>query len=216
MRASSFVALSSLLLLATPACAQDGSDQPPPDDFSDIEAEIQAESQETQDDSAEVEAPDAPGGDVAETLAFMGAIIDQLDPDATRTANGWELTIDNTQLAVVTDPNAGRMRIITPIAMVADLPEGGLLRLMQANFDTALDARYAVAQELVWGTFIHPLTSLTDRDFASGLLQTKTLADTFGTTFTSGALSYGGGDSNAIIDQQLEELLRELKKNDTI
>ena len=87
---------------------------------------------------------------------------------------------------------------------------------MQANFDTALDARYAIANGLVWGTFIHPLDSLTTRDFASGILQTKSLADTFGTTFSSGALSYGGGDSGAIIEDQLKELLDELEKRKTV
>ena len=107
------------------------------------------------------------------------------------------------------------MRVITPIAPVDALPEEALMRLMQANFDTALDARYAVGQGLVWGAFIHPLDSLTTRDFASGVLQTHTLAETFGTTFSSGALNYGGGDSGAIIDEQLKELLEELEQRAT-
>lgn len=118
-------------------------------------------------------------------------------------------------MLVVTDPNAGRMRIITPIALIAELPEGAMARLMQANFDTALDARYAIAQDLVWGAFIHPLDSLTQRDFASGILQTHSLGETFGTTFSSGAISYGGGDSGGIIAEQLKELLEELEKNGT-
>ena len=43
--------------------------------------------------------------------------------------------------------------------------------------------------------FIHPLGSLSERDFFSGLAQVITLAKTFGTTCSSGALSYGDGDS---------------------
>ncbi len=31
---------------------------------------------------------------------------------------------------------------------------------MQANFDTALDARYAIAKGALWSTFIHPLSDL--------------------------------------------------------
>jgi hypothetical protein len=201
------------------------------DDFSDIQQELEDADKDAEDNQAgdNGEASDTPetlpnpetdsGSVVAQSeegLARIAKVIDRVDDDATRDGNSWQLTIDERQMLVVTDVNAGRMRIMTPIAAIEDLPEGGLLRLMQANFDSALDARYAVAQDLVWGTFIHPLPSLTERDFASGLLQTKTVADTFGTTFSSGAITFGGGDSNAIITDQLEELLKELEKENAI
>lgn len=190
----------------------------PLDDFSDIEAERQAE-EAAQADSAQQEQPDG-GPEVSEeaqqALNAMAAVIVAIDPDARRQGNNWELTVDEARLLVVTDVVNGRMRVLSPIAAVEDLPEEALLRLLQANFDTALDARYAVAQNLVWATFIHPLQGLTSREFASGLLQTKSLTDTFGTSFSSGILSFGGGDSNAIIADQLEELLQELERDNTI
>jgi len=145
----------------------------------------------------------------------MGEVIAALDGEAERTGNNWQFTLEDRMMLVVTDTSQGRMRVITPIAPVDALPEGALQRLMQANFDTALDARYAVAQDLVWGAFIHPLDTLTTRDFASGILQTHALAQTFGTTFSSGALDYGGGDSGAIIDEQLKELLDSLENRET-
>ena len=144
-------------------------------------------------------------------MESIGEVIAALDADAERSGNNWQLTIDERTLLVVTDPANGRMRIITPIAEVEGLPDAALMRLLQANFDTALDARYAVAQGLVWGTFIHPLPTLEQRDFASGLLQVKSLADTFGTSFSSGLLNYGGGDSAGIIEDRLRELLEELE-----
>jgi len=184
--------------------AQDEERVPPPDfseDFSD---------------------PEAPADEAPEVAPEMQAVIDQmgevitaLDGEAERNGNNWQLTLEERMMLVVTDTNAGRMRIITPIAPVDALPEGAMERLMQANFDTALDARYAIGQGLVWGAFIHPLDSLTTRDFASGLLQTHTLGETFGTTFSSGAVNYGGGDSGAIIEDQLKELLDELEKRET-
>lgn len=198
------------------------------DDFSDIERELEDADKEDgetdsaggQDAPAIIPAPEAPSDSVTAqseaALERIAKVVDRVDKDATRDGNSWQLTIDDRQMLVVTDVTAGRMRIMTPIAAIEDLPEGGLLRLMQANFDSALDARYAAAQDLVWGTFIHPLPSLTERDFASGLLQTKTVADTFGTTFSSGAITFGGGDSNAIITDQLEELLKELEKENAI
>lgn len=150
------------------------------------------------------------------SLDMMEEVIGALDGEATRNGNNWQFTLEERMMIVVTDANAGRMRIITPIAEAGALPQEALERLMQANFDTALDARYAIGQGLVWGVFLHPLDSLTTRDFASGVLQTKSLADTFGTTFSSGALNYGGGDSGAILEEQLKELLEQLEKRETV
>ena len=188
------------------------------DDFSDIAGQREDNAQ-----SEDQAAPDAapPGNseldeETQAALDVIAAVVDQIDPDAKRNGNSWELTLEERKILVVTDVSAGRMRVMTPIAAADQLPDEGLMRLLQANFDTALDARYAVAQNLVWGTFIHPLKSLNARDFASGVLQTKALADTFGTTFSSGILSYGAGDSGAIIGEQLEELLKELEDRDSI
>jgi hypothetical protein len=166
----------------------------------------------------EEEAPAAPveiNPEVTAVLEQMDEVIKALDAKAMRTGNSWQFTLEERVMLVVTDTTAGRMRIITPIALIAELPEGAMARLMQANFDTALDARYAVAQDLVWGAFIHPLDTLTQRDFASGILQTHSIGETFGTTFSSGAISYGGGDSGAIFEEQLKDLLEELEKNST-
>lgn len=210
------------LMLVTPAAGQQAQSL---DDFSDVEATLEAEeggSENATPDAQETPQPDQQQGEEQAqtpseaTLNRIAAIIGTIDGEAKRTANNWELTIGEVQLVVVTDVAAERMRIITPIAETKGLTEDMLLRLMQANFDSALDARYAIANGLIWSTFIHPLPSLTDRDFASGLLQTKSLADSFGTTFSSGALTYGGGDSSAIIEDQLEELLKELEKQDAI
>lgn len=165
------------------------------------------------DEAAPETAPISP--EITAVLGQMDEVIKALDGKAVRTGNSWQFTLQDRVMLVVTDANAGRMRILTPIAVIADLPEGAMERLMQANFDSALDARYAVAQELVWGAFLHPLDTLTQRDFASGILQTHSVGETFGTTFSSGALTYGGGDSGAIYEQQLKELLEELEKNRT-
>lgn len=162
------------------------------------------------------EAPAAPAEVPPEIIAIleqMDQVIKALDAGAERTGNSWQFTLQERTMLVVTDTNAGRMRIITPIAMVEDLPDGAMQRLMQANFDTALDARYAVAQNLVWGAFIHPLDTLTQRDFAAGILQTHAIGETFGTTFSSGAISYGGGDSSAIYEEQLKALLEDIERN---
>ncbi len=214
--AATGMALSAGSVIAIAQSADQTDEAPPADDFSDIEAARQAE---------ENGAPPpvvTPDGDAEippermEALDNIAQVVAAIDSGAKRQGNNWELTIDDTQLLVVTDVTNGRMRIMTPIAPAESLPAEALMRLMQANFDSALDARYAIAQDLVWATFIHSLDDVSVREIASGMLQTKTLRDTFGTTFSSGALSFGGGDSNAIIGEQLQELLDQLEQDNTI
>lgn len=200
--------LLSIALLGATQLARAQENAQAPDDFSDLSDGAEASEGQAPDPS-EQPAPDPAR---LKALERIEAVIEALDPNAVRTANNWQFTLDESQVMVVTDVTNDRMRIITPIAMAAALSPEALRRLLQADFDSALDARYAIAQDLVWGTFIHPLESLTTREFASGVLQTKSLADTFGTSFSSGALTYGGGDSTTIIEEQLKELLEELEK----
>ena len=150
------------------------------------------------------------------TLERLEAIIMILDADAQRTGNGFTFRIDAGQARVittivVTDPAADRMRILVAIAEETVLSGDRMKRILQANFDSALDARYAIAQGVLWSTFIHPLSSLGDEEFLSGLSQTVTLAVTFGSTYSSGAMVFGGGDSQGILEDLMEEYLRRLK-----
>ncbi len=150
----------------------------------------------------------------AMTLDRLHAIIQKVDAEAKREGNSWQFTIAKRPMIVVSDPNADRMRIITPIANASALDAAMLERLMQANYDAALDARYALGQGLLWGVFIHPLSSLKERDFLSGLGQTVNVALSFGGSFTSGMFVYGGGDSNALHQEILDELMK--KQEETI
>ena len=129
----------------------------------------------------------------------MHDLLERIDPDLQGQLGSWAITFDSTRAQIITDENADRMRVIVPIIKVEDIEEGELLRLMQANFDSALDARYSVANGVVWSAFIHPLSPLSDEEFVSGLAQAMTAATTFGSTYSSGALIFRGGDSG---DQQ--------------
>lgn len=88
------------------------------------------------------------------------------------------------------------------------LDAGLMRRLLQANFDSALDARYAIANKLIWGVFIHPLSPLDNEQFASALVQVLNVATSFGTSFSSGQLTFGAGDSI----EENRKLMEELRK----
>lgn len=153
-------------------------------------------------------APDAEDAPPTVTAAIdLLTVVTMIDEDASITSNGATFEVDGTPVTLVFDVNADRMRLFTRVASSDGLSGAQLKRLMQANFDTALDARYAIAGGQVWSTFMHPLVSLSQDDFVSAIAQTVTLARTYGTTFSSGALSFGAGDSNAEIQKLLEGLL---------
>jgi hypothetical protein len=143
------------------------------------------------------------------TVEKLDKIIKQIDPKAVRTDNTWQFTVAERQVFLVSDPNADRMRAMSPIAQANTMTPEIYKRMMQANFDAVLDVRYAIAQDVVWSVFIHPLSKLDQEELLSGISQTVTATLTFGTTFSSGAAVYGGGDTNGIIQKQiLDELKR--------
>lgn len=134
----------------------------------------------------------------------LGLIIRKLDPEAEGQPGFWRFTVAKREVLVITDENANRMRIFTGVSEVKDIEEEQWVRLMQANFDSALDARYAIARGVLWSAFLHPLSTLDERDFVSGIAQVVNLAVTYGSTYSSGALTFGGGDSEGLIQELLE------------
>lgn len=142
------------------------------------------------------------------TMPRLGAIVRALDPEAQARGNMVQFTLADVPVLIVADPAADRMRAMVPIRAADGLEAEELMRLMQANFDTALDARYAVAQGRLWGVFIHPLSPLQKDQLLSGLAQTVGVALSYGTSYSGGALTFGGGDSNRIYRELLEELRR--------
>lgn len=144
----------------------------------------------------------------AMTSERMSAILLAIDPDAVQRGITTELSIDDVPIMVIVDERSDRMRAMVPIRSADGIEPEELQRMMQANFDTALDARYAVAQGRVWGVFIHPLSPLKREQLLSGLIQTVNVARSYGQAYTGGAQHFGGGDSNGIYRDLLEELLK--------
>ena len=147
------------------------------------------------------------GNSAVEAASRLRNIVQRIDPNAELLPNGATFRVQNIPVTLVYDINADRMRLISPASSIEELDAEMLVRLMQANFDTALDSRYALAGGILWATYLHPLSTLSSDQFGSGLGQTINLVATFGSTFTSGAIVFGGGDST----QQQRELIEELQ-----
>ena len=142
------------------------------------------------------------------TNQHLQTLIKRIDKNAQRQGDVWRLSIVHRQVTVITDEKANRMRIISPVTEINGIEPKTLYRLMQANFDTALDARYSIAHGIIWSAYIHPLAELTDEQFLQGVGQVVNLVMTYGTSYSSGLLVFGGGDSQDIQRRQLiDELL---------
>jgi hypothetical protein len=134
-------------------------------------------------------------------------LIEGIGDDVEGRPGHWQFTLQEFPTTVITDEKADRMRIIVPVAAISEVDSERLLRLMQANFDSALDARYSVARGVLWSAFIHPLSTLSEQQFVDGLAQTVNLAATYGTTYSSGALIFGGGDSKQEQNKYYREII---------
>ena len=95
-------------------------------------------------------------------------------------------------MTLVADERANRMRIITPVVEADQISPEQMLAISLSNFHLALDARYALGGNMLYSTYIHPLKELTAGQVESAVRQVSTLRLTFGTTYSSGEMSFGG------------------------
>lgn len=94
------------------------------------------------------------------------------------------------KMALLSDEEHNRMRIIAPITKYSELAPKIKDSLMHSNFHLALDARYAVSEDTLYSCFIHPLSTLTQEDLESALKQVSNLTLSFGKTYSSGQLDF--------------------------
>jgi hypothetical protein len=95
--------------------------------------------------------------------------------------------IDGISVYLISDPANDRMRIIAPISRVTGIDPRIFEILLRANFHSSLDARYAISEDVIFATYLHPISSLTPELIPSALAQVISLVKTFGTSFSSGA-----------------------------
>ncbi len=120
--------------------------------------------------------------------------------------NQWQMLYKDRLLICVTDENANRMRIISPISEIGKLEETELKNALVANFHTALDVKYAISDEYIWSVFIHPLKELTEEQVVDALSQVYYANLTFGGSYSSTTLVFPGNT------KKIEEPKTKVKK----
>ena len=125
------------------------------------------------------------------TIEKMDKILKAESKKVEGQVGNWQIDFNGLPMIVVTDKNANRMRIISPIGESKKLDEETLRILLKANFSTALDAKYAIFNDVLWSTYVHPLGELTDEQFKDALRQVFNLTKNFGTSFSSTGVIFG-------------------------
>ena len=102
----------------------------------------------------------------------------------------WKFNINELIFICLTDQLHNRMRIISPVVKMDEVTDAQLLKSMEANFHSTLDVRYAVSDGVLWAAFIHPLGELTNEQVNSAVRQVYSSVRSFGTSYSSGTLSF--------------------------
>jgi hypothetical protein len=142
-------------------------------------------------------APEARLGEDARPDAMTTSAIGKLlDSYLTQLEGGdgfWRGMRGDVQIFVLSDETHDRMRIMAPIGELKTLQARVLKVLLEANYDRALDAKYALRGREVWSVSVHPLATLAPDDFASFLDQVVRLVKNTGSTYASSDLVFGAG-----------------------
>ena len=119
----------------------------------------------------------------------------------------WQMKLKELPMIVLTDETNDRMRIIAPIIEASRLDEDLLLDCMTANFHSALDVKYAISDGILWSVYIHPLSPLNEAQVRDAVQQVFLAAATFGTSFSSTPLLFGGNQSEQNIPAKKDSLI---------
>ncbi|MGD1960936.1 MAG: hypothetical protein ACFB2Y_18910 [Fulvivirga sp.] len=104
---------------------------------------------------------------------------------------GVEYELDGVQIYLITDESANRMRLMAGIMEESKVKAEELKKMMEANFDRALDAKYALSNGVLWSVYVHPLKELQKEQLIDALYQVKNLVNNYGTTYNSADFIFG-------------------------
>ena len=141
------------------------------------------------------------------TLGTLGQLLDRLLDEKEGSEGFWHGQRDGVTIYVVADEEHDRMRIMSPIGEMRKADAGFLSILLQANFDRALDAKYALRKREVWSVFMHPMSTLVPDDLGTFIDQVARLVKNTGTTYASSDLVFGvddDGDTRLDVDYEVD------------
>jgi len=133
------------------------------------------------------------------TTQAMGKLLDSYLTDLEGQPGFWRGVRNEVPVFVFSDDEHDRMRIMAPIGVVEELEPDLLHVLLQANYDRALDARYAMRGNELWSVVVHPLATLATDDLPAMFDQVVLLVKNTGSTFASTELVFRSFPADQIV-----------------
>lgn len=134
------------------------------------------------------------------TTQAMGKLLESYLQDFEGQPGFWRGTRHEVPVFVFSDDEHDRMRLMSPIGLVEELDADLLHVLLQANYDRALDARYAMRGNELWSVVVHPLATLATDDLPSLFDQVVMLAKNTGTSFASTELVFQAMPDDIVLE----------------
>ena len=88
----------------------------------------------------------------------------------------WQVKNSQIHLLVILSEDNSWLRLLTPIAS-ANEAQSLLPQLLEDNFDTTQEVRYALGQDVLWGVYHHRLESLTTEDLKNAIASLVSLVE---------------------------------------
>ena len=139
------------------------------------------------------------------TTTAMGKLLESYLTDLEGEKGFWRGNRDEVPVFVFSDDEHDRMRLMAPIGVVEELDPDLLHVLLQANYDRALDARYAMRNKELWAVVVHPLATLATDDLPSMFDQVVMLVKNTGTTFASTELVFRSFPDDVVLEPETDE-----------
>jgi len=109
----------------------------------------------------------------------------------------WQINFNQRPMLVITDENNNRMRIMSPVIEIEKIPQSQYIEILEAQFDRALDVKYAISEDILWSVYIHPLKELTSDQLTNAIEQVFLAAQNYGNSYRSTGLEYGSGEDDS-------------------
>lgn len=101
----------------------------------------------------------------------------------------WYFLYNDRVLMVVTDEELNRIRIFTPVTEDDNLSDDNMRKMLEANFHSALDAKYSIFEGFVISVYTHPMTDMSQAQLLDAVQQVYVLASNYGDSYASTTLT---------------------------
>jgi hypothetical protein len=139
------------------------------------------------------------------TTSAMGKLLESYLQELEGENGFWRGTRSEVPVFVFCDDEHDRMRLMAPIGVIEELDPDLLHVLLQANYDRALDARYAMRNHELWAVVVHPLATLATDDLPSMFEQLVLLVKNTGSTFASTELVFRSFPDDVVLEPATDD-----------